>query len=55
MYGESTALSLDYLPAFYQTIFSAAVSSTINKEFAIINTISVSTLTKAFANFTKLM
>lgn len=55
MYGESTALSLDYLPAFYQTIFSAAVSSTINKEFAIINTISVSTLAKAFANFTKLM
>lgn len=55
MYGESTTLALDYLPAFYQTIFSAAVSATLNKEFAIINTISSPVLVKAFANFTKLM
>ena len=55
MYGESATLALDYLPAFYQTIFSAAVSATLNKEFAIINTISSPVLVKAFANFTKLM
>ena len=55
MNGESATLSLDFLPAFYQTIFAAAVSATLNKEFAIINTVSSQVLVKAFVNFSKLI
>jgi len=33
MYGESTLLSLDFLPAFYQSIFSAAIGGNLVKDY----------------------
>lgn len=55
MFGDSTVLAIDYLPAFYQMIFSVAVASNLNKEFAIEKTVSRQLITKCYSEFSRLI
>lgn len=51
MYGEGALLSLDYLPAFYQTIFGVRSSSFLVKDSVINNMISENVLARLYLNF----
>jgi len=51
MYGEGALLSLDYLPAFYQTIFGVHSSSFLVKDSVINNLIDEKLLSKLYMNF----
>lgn len=54
MYGESTLLTLDYLPAYMSMIMSQVVNGNLNKEYAI-EKVAGSQINKAYVNFLKLM
>ena len=55
MYGDSTVLAMDYLPAFYQMIFSAAAGSNLAKDFIIERTIGDALLNKCYSSFSRLI
>lgn len=50
MYGDNSILSMDYLPSFYQTVFSSVVSGNIVKDY-IIENVTKKTLTKLYSEF----
>jgi len=54
MYGESTLLAMDYLPAFLNMIFASIVGGNLNKEY-IIDSVAGKTNNKAFMEFSKLI
>lgn len=54
MYGESTLLSLDYLPSFFNMIFSSIVNGNLNKEY-IIDSVCGKTNNRLFLEFSKLI
>ena len=51
MYGETTILSIDHLPSFLVTIFSAYVNAGINKEFIILNAINDKIIINCYRSF----
>lgn len=54
MYGESSLLALDYLPSFYQSIFSAAIGGNLGKDY-MFESVCGSQINKAYITFSKIV
>lgn len=54
MYGEPSLLLLDYLPVFYQSIFSACIGGNIVKDY-MFESVCGNAINKAYLAFTKLL
>ncbi|QXN67966.1 hypothetical protein FPHOBKDP_00216 [Listeria phage LPJP1] len=54
MYGDSTVLAIDYLPAFMHMVMSSSISANLNREAIIENTLGKFSL-KTFTSFSSLI
>lgn len=55
MYGDSTVMAMDYLPAFYQMIFSVAVTGSLNKEYTIEKAVGKPAILKCYSTFSRIV